>query len=1064
MEAQRGETLQRVPVGAEVLVVEDDPGVAMLERRRLERQGYRVSVAGTAEEALRRISQGGVDLMVLDYMLPDAKGLEFYAQLKARGQDLPVIMVTGRSDEALIVAALRAGVQDFITKSPEYLGYLPEAVERVLSRVSVARRLKESEQRFRALTDHATDIIAVLAADGTVDFVSPSLTRVLGYQPEEVMGSSVFAFVHPDDLEEARGKFTEIYSQPGVHATFEFRVVSKDGSGVRYLEHTANNLLEDSSVRGLVINSRDITERKHAQAAQARVASIVQNSYDAIDSKTLDGTITSLNSAAERLYGYSEEELKGKNISVITPPDRIEETMEVLERVGRGEVVSQHETVRVARDGRRILVALTVSPLRDSAGAIVEASTIVRDITDRERHEKELREAKEVAEAANRAKSEFLANMSHEIRTPMNGVVGMTDLMLSTDLSSRQRRYAEMVRLSANNLLVIINDILDFSKIEAGKVEIEVMDFDLRSAVEDVVDLLAEQTQVKGLELTCFVEPDLSTALRGDPGRIRQVLINLLGNAVKFTDEGEVDLRVGLEQETREGIIARFEVSDTGIGMTEEQRGRLFEAFNQADASTTRRFGGTGLGLAISQQLVELMGGEIGVESEPGAGSTFWFTLPMKRQDGVLAAPAPRANLEGLRVLIVDDNKIGRRIMREQIRLWGAHGETAGNGPRAVELLRTAASRGEPYDMAILDMQMLGMDGLELARRIKADPDTRSTRLVLLTSIGQRGDAKAAREAGIAAYLTKPVRQGALYDALATVVGTPEDAAASQGAPLITRHSIRERADGSLARVLVAEDNEINQEVAVQLLDRLGYSADVAADGAQALEALSQKSYAAVLMDCRMPNVDGYEATAMIRKRETQKGARRIPIIAMTANAVQGDREKALEAGMDDYIAKPVRAEELESILRRWASRPAETPAPLAAVGASPADLDGSDKPGEPLDPGVLAGLRRLRKPGDPDILDTIAKMFLDGTPPRLEALEEAIEAGDTPAVERISHALNSSCLNLGARRMSMYCTELEDAGDLNDLTRPPELLAGLEAEFERVKQVLDARSGKELT
>ena len=412
-------------------------------------------------------------------------------------------------------------------------------------------------------------------------------------------------------------------------------------------------------------------ELRQAEEVRSRLASIVENSTDAIDSKTLDGTIVTLNPSAEKLYGYSEEEIKGENVSILTPPDRIDEMKAVLERVGRGETVSEYETERVSKDGRRIPLSLTIASVRDQAGNIVGASAIARDISERKLAEQELKQAKEGAEAANRAKSDFLANMSHEIRTPMNGVIGMTRLLLDTDLSEVQREYADIVRSSGEHLLTIINDILDFSKIEAGKMEMEIIDFDLRSAVEETVGLLAERAHSKGLELASLVEYDVPVALKGDPGRIRQILGNLLSNAVKFAEEGEVILRVGLVEETEDTVVVRLAVTDTGIGMTEEQRTRLFQAFTQADASTTRHYGGTGLGLAISKQLVEIMGGKIGVESEPGVGSTFFCTLPMKKQpEGAQSTPKPLADLSGLRVLEVDDNETNRRIVHNELISW----------------------------------------------------------------------------------------------------------------------------------------------------------------------------------------------------------------------------------------------------------------------------------------------------------------------------------------------------------------------------------------------------------
>ena len=498
--------------------------------------------------------------------------------------------------------------------------------------------------------------------------------------------------------------------------------------------------------------------------------------------------------------------------------------------------------------------------------------------------------------------------------------------------------------------------------------------------------------------------------------------------------------------------VIRFEVSDTGIGMTPEQQERLFRSFSQADASTTRRYGGTGLGLAITKQLVEMMGGVIGVESVPGEGSTFFFTLPFeKRPVEIEAAPRLPADLEGLRALIVDDNATNRRLLRQQLSSWGIENGEAEDPQSALEELRSAAREGEPHDLVILDMQMPLMDGMELAREIKADPAISATRLVLLTSVGQRGEGEEARQAGIEAYLTKPVRQSELYDCLVTVIGEPDEAA-SAGAKLVTRHALREKRAAGRSRVLEAEDNPVNQKVAARMLESLGYRVDVARDGLEALEALSKARYGVVLMDVQMPRMDGYEATKKIREREGS--ARRTPIIAMTANAMQGDREKALEMGMDDYIPKPVKLEELDSVLKRWVSQVSPKP------GVSPAAPDGRavDEIGAPLDPGVLAGLREL---GDPGLLPELAEMFLDDASSRVAVLREAVEGGDARSVERIAHTLKGSSGNMGAKRMAAICEELQNAGASGDLARAPEQFGRLEEEFGRVRPALEAEMAR---
>lgn len=948
--------------------------------------------------------------------------------------------VTGIAVQADRSARVHGTGKDEISALSTSINKMLESLER-----SEAEN-RASEQKYRTIFENVQDVFYQTTLTGIITEISPSIEKYSGYTPSELIGKHVSA-VYADNSD--RVALARILLQKGEVVDHELRLRTKDGSTV-YISVNARHALNSAGERmGLEGTLRDVSERKAAEdelkIKQAYLENLFDNAPEAIVVLDNHDRVTSINSEFTTLFGYAREEAVGNEINnLIVPHHLLSEGSDLTNRITHSETIST-ETIRRRKDGSLVDVSILGTPIKVEGGQVAVYG-IYRDITERKRAEAELAlrtehliaaktkaeeqamllneqavqlvEAKEAAMQASRLKSEFVANMSHEIRTPMNGVIGMLELLLDGELTPEQKEYTEIARNSADSLLSIVNDILDFSKIEAGKLTMEAIEFDLEEVITSAVGVLTTRAQDKGLEIiTAIYDSNIPRVLKGDPTRLRQIFLNLVGNAIKFTQKGEIVLTATIRETTATQTSIHFAVRDSGIGLNEEQRKKLFTPFTQADGSTTRKYGGTGLGLTISKKLVEMMGGTIGVESVQGSGSTFWFTATFQSQSTMQSNTPVSDALEGLRILIVDDNETNRTILHHQTTSWKMVNASASGGTTALAMMRDASHRNETYDLAILDMQMPVMDGLELAREIKADPSISATRLIMLSSLGQRNAAECA-EAGIIVGLTKPVRRSVLYNALVGVMqnGSKNSLPARSPGSESTKESAVLRSD---VRVLVAEDNVVNQKVAERMLKKLGVMVDIATDGRAAAEAVALIEYDLVFMDCQMPDIDGFEATEMIRMREGT--SRHTTIIAMTANAMLGDREQCIAAGMDDYITKPVRQNELSAMVRKWLK-----PNGVSVAGSSIPSDSSLDIPVEVLDHGRIEELRFLASDEDPDLLNEIVQTYFTEVTGHVSGMREAIEAKDPESLRSVAHRLKGASLNLGLKAIAAVCGKLE--------------------------------------
>ncbi len=782
----------------------------------------------------------------------------------------------------------------------------------VTAQKELEARIASSERRYRTVVESLREVIFRVSAGRRWNYLNPAWRDITGIDVSFSLGQSVLGFVHEDE----RGTAARLFdpSNAGTGDEQELRLRTADG-GYRWVRlYVRAEMDEQGQVAGYFGTINDVTERRTAleqlQEQLHRTQELIEAIPVPVYLKDVEGRYMGFNKAFEAFFGIDRANLLGKKVGdLFSRRDDVEfHTTRDAELLAAGGSQTYDATV-IDGEGRTRYTIYRKAALTRQDGAITGLLGTIIDISDRKETERALTHAKLAAESANRAKSEFLANMSHEIRTPLNGIIGMTDLVLDSELGAEQLEHLQIVKASADSLLTIINDVLDFSKIEAGKLLIESIPFDVAKAVSDTLKTLALRAHQKGLELLSDIPADLPRSLVGDPGRLRQILVNLVGNAIKFTETGEVEVALRVVERSMASVTLQVSVRDTGIGVSVDKQQEIFRAFSQEDTSTTRRFGGTGLGLSICNRLVELMGGNIWVESEPGRGSTFIFRLPLQVDMREAASPQA-AGLKGRRILVVDDNEVNRRVLCGMLEKQNVAVTAVADGLAAIRHVES----GAPVDCVILDAQMPGLDGFAVAERLLAMPACRGVPLLMLSSGAMRGDAQRCRELGLAGYLSKPVAADELFSALQRVLQDAASATPGKAvAELVTRHALREAGAG--LRVLVVEDHPVNQKLIVSLLQRWGHDVEVASDGEAGIQRLFAGQFDLVLMDVQMPVMDGLEATRQIRRIEAREQRPRMRIVAMTANAMQGDREACIEAGMDDYLVKPIKAPELMAYL-----------------------------------------------------------------------------------------------------------------------------------------------------
>jgi two-component system sensor histidine kinase/response regulator len=913
-----------------ILYVEDDPGLARLVQKRLQRVGYVVDIASDGEEGIKKYEADSYDLMFVDQNLPIYDGLEVIRILASRNMLPPTVMITGTGDEKTAVESMKLGAIDYIVKDTGagYLDLLPSVVAKLIQqRRAVEERqraeeaLQKSQQELQSLMDASPVAISWADLQGNIQYINRKHHELFGYTLEDI--PTIAEWQRQADQDPAqRERFAhwgeelmEAHKQGTSLPPREMIVTCKDGS-VRYV------MVEGTIVsnHNLVIY-HDITERKQMEEklreSEERFRTLVETMRLGLSAVDAKGVITYVNDQMCQMLGYTREEFIGHPTTDFQDEASRKLQEEIFAKRRKGvKDPTPYEITWVAKDEHKVNTILTPTPGYSLGGEFTGSFALFTDITERKRMEKELQQSKVEAEIANRAKTEFLASMSHEIRTPMNAIIGMADLLLETELTPEQKQYVQVFQTAGENLLNIINDIIDISKVEAGHIQLETIDFDLNDLIEKLCDVMAVRAHEKGLELVYNIMPDVPIDLLGDPTRFRQILVNLIGNAIKFTEEGEVFIQIENQTLTKETVELLCSVTDTGIGMSTEQMETIFDPFAQADSSITRKYGGTGLGLAISKQLVELMNGHITVKSKPGQGSTFSFTA----QFGIQLEPQEHAqkatvDLKGVKVLVVDDNETNRMIVRSSLSKLGAIITEADCGERGLAEFKRAMKAKKPYQLALIDRRMPGMDGFELAQHIKESMgNIKNTAVMMLTSDNRGDDFALCKELDIAFYLVKPVKKADLLDAIASIMGR-------KIGPVAGKVPETKPIDFSKARsfnLLLVEDSADNRLIIQAYFKRASDHIDIAENGAIAVEKFKSGKYDLLLMDVQMPVMDGYTATREIRKWEQEQGREETPIIALTAHAMKEDAQKSRDAGCTDHLTKPVKRATLMEAVQKY--------------------------------------------------------------------------------------------------------------------------------------------------